>query len=408
MSDPSMPQKSPVAARQGLVARIQAILLKPAETWDLIAAEADSIPAIFTGYVVPLAVVAPVCGVLAAVVFGHLGLLWAIVAGIVSYVLSLGMTYVMAFIVNALAPSFDGRKDVLSAFKLVAYAGTASYVAGICQLLPILGGLLALAAFIYSLYLFYLGLPKLMKTPADKSVVYIAVVAICGIVMSALIWAVVGGITAVGVGAAMLSGNHLSLNGPATSVTIHDKTGSATVNIGQAVIAANQIAAQASATQATAAHPAGAPATPLKIADAKAMLSLMPPIFDGATRADTTVSSGGVAGMAASTAEATYTVGGGTVHLKIADMGSMAGVGAMANALNVNSNTSSDGGYETIKTDGNRITTERYDTAGKSGEYDLVLNGRVAVSAEGSHVDMATLKSLVGEIDIDKVDALTR
>ena len=66
MSDPSMPQKSPVAARQGLVARIQAILLKPAETWDLIAAEADSIPAIFTGYVVPLAVVAPVCGVLAA------------------------------------------------------------------------------------------------------------------------------------------------------------------------------------------------------------------------------------------------------------------------------------------------------------------------------------------------------
>jgi len=111
--------------------------------------------------------------------------------------------------------------------------------------------------------------------------------------------------------------------------------------------------------------------------------------------------------MAAATAEATYSVGGGTVHLKIADMGSMAGVGAMANALNVNSTTSSAGGYETIKTDGNRITTERYDTAGKSGEYDLALNGRVAVSADGSHVDMATLKSLVDEIDIGKVDALT-
>jgi hypothetical protein len=120
------------------------------------------------------------------------------------------------------------------------------------------------------------------------------------------------------------------------------------------------------------------------------------------------VSSGGVAGMAAATAEATYTVGGGTVHLKIADMGSMAGVGALANALNVDSNTSSDGGYEAIKTDGNRITTERYDTSRRSGEYDLVLNGRVAVAAEGHHVDMATLKALVGEVDIDKVDALTR
>ena len=394
MSDPLMP----LATRQGLVARIQAILTKPVETWDLIAAEPASIPAIFTGYVVPLAAIGPVCGVLGALAFGHLNVLWAVIAGIVSYVLGLGMTYVMAFIVDALAPSFDGRKDVLSAFKLVAYAGTASYLAGLCQLLPILGGLLALAAFIYSVYLFYLGLPKLMQNPADKSIVYIAVVAICGIVMSVVIWAVVGGITAVGVGAALLGGHHLSER----TVTFHDKTGSVTLNTAQAVAAANQIA-----TEASAAHP-NAPAAPLKIADAHAMLAMMPPIFNGAVRADTTVSSGGVAGMAAATAEATYTVGGGTVHLKIADMGSMAGVGAMANALNVNSNASSDGGYETIKTDGNRITTERYDKAGKSGEYDLVLNGRVAVSAEGSHVDMATLKSLVGEIDIDKVDALTR
>ena len=399
MSDPFVP----LAARQGLVARIQAILLKPAETWDLIAAEADSIPAIFTGYVVPLAAIGPVCGVLAALAFGHLNVLWAIIAGIVGYVLSLGMTYVMAFVVDVLAPNFDGRRDLLSAFKLVAYAGTASYVAGVCQLLPVLGGLLALVAFIYAIYLFYLGLPKLMKNPADKSIVYIAVVAVCGFVMAALIWVVVGGIMAVGVGAAMFGTHHLSER----TVTFHDKTGSVTINAAQAVAAANQIAAQA-ATQASAGHPATVPAAPLKIADAKAMLALMPPIFNGATRADTTVSSGGVAGMAASTAEATYTVGGGTVHLKIADMGSMAGVGAMANALNVNSTTSSDGGYETIKTDGNRITTERYTAAGKSGEYDLVLNGRVAVSADGNHVDMATLKSLVGQIDIDKVDALTR
>ena len=398
MSDPLMPPVMQMPARQGLVARVQAILLKPAETWDLVAVEPDSIPSIFTGYVVPLAAIGPVCGVVVALLFGHFNLLWGVIAGIVGYVLSLGMTYVMAFVVDILAPSFDGRRDMLSAFKLVAYTGTASYVADICWLLPILGGLLALAAFIYSIYLFYLGLPKLMKNPAEKSIVYIAVVAICGLFMVGLIWMVVGGITAVGVGAAMLGGHPVSVN----SITVHDKTGSVTINAAQAVAAANQIAAQASQ-----AHPAGAPATPLKIADAQAMLAMMPPIFDGATRADTTVSSGGVAGMAAATAEATYSVGGGTVHLKIADMGSMAGVGAMANALNVNSTTSSAGGYETIKTDGNRITTERYDTAGKSGEYDLALNGRVAVSADGSHVDMATLKSLVDEIDIGKVDALT-
>ncbi len=394
MSDPVMPPVMPIPARQGLVARVQAILLKPVETWDLIAAEPDDVPAIFIGYIVPLAAIGPVCGVLAALVFGHVNVLWAIIAALVGYVLSLGMVYVMAFVVDALAPRFDGRRNPPGAFKLVAYAGTASYVAAVSGLLPILGGLIALAAFIYSVYLFYLGLPKLMKNPADKSVVYIAVVAICGILMSALIWIVVGGITAVGVGAALLSSHHLSER----TVTFHDKTASVTVNTAQAVAAANAVAS----------HSAAAAAAPLKIADARAMLALMPPSFNGAGRADVTVSSGGVAGIAASTAEATYTIGGGSVHLKLADMGSMAGVGAMANALNVNSTTSSDGGYETIKTDGNRITTERYDTADKSGEYDLVLNGRVAVSAEGHHVDMATLKALVGQIDIDKVDALTK
>ncbi len=396
MTDPMMPAAVP----QGLVARVRAILLKPAETWDLIAAEPDSIPAIFTGYVVPLAAIGPVCGLIAALVFGHFNVLWALIAGFVGYVLSLGSVFLMAFIVYALAPGFGGRKTSPGAFKLVAYAGTASYVGGVCELLPALGGLLALLAFVYAIYLFYLGLPRLMKNPAEKSVVYTAAAAICGLLLSALIGILVGGITAVS-GAGDILGNHPVSD---TMVTVQDKTASVMVKTGQAAV--SSVVAQVPA-KPSAEAPAQTTAKPLKIADPQAMLALMPPRFNGGTRADVTVSSGGVAGIAASTAEATYTVGGGTVHLKLADMGAMAGV-ALANGLNVNSDTRSDGGYETIKTDGNRITTERYDTAEKNGEYDLVLNGRVAVSAEGHHVDMATLKALVGQVDMDKVDALTR
>ena len=404
MSDPSMP----LPARQGLVERIQGILLKPAETWDIIAAEPATIQSIFTGYVVPLAAIGPVCRAIGSSLVGvgmfgvsyHAPWLWSILGAVVGYVLSLVMVYAMAFIVDALAPNFGGQKDRLRAFKLVAYSGTASYVAGVFGLLPALG-ILILAAALYGIYIFYLGLPKLMRNPADKSIVYIVVIAVCGIVMSMIIGAIGGGVAMMGGGAAMLASGHLAAN-PGGSFTIQGKDGSATVNLNQMQAAASQMAAQASAMKA------GAATSAVKLADPTVLLTLTPATFNGAVRSDTSTSSGGAGGVWAATAEATYAAGSGTIHLKLVDMGSMAGLGAFANAMNVNSSSSSAGGYETVKTEGNRMTSERYNTTDKSGEYNILVDGRINVSAEGSHVDMATLKALVAQIDVNKAEALTR
>ena len=404
MSDPLMP----LPTRQGLVARIQAILLKPAETWDLIAVEPATIQSIFVGYVVPLAAIGPVCRALEATVFGvgipgiiswHEPIMWALIEAVVMYVLALVLFYIEAFIINMLASSFDGRQDMLAAVKVAAYSGTAAWLAGIFCLLPFLGmlGILGL----YSLYLLYLGLPKLMKSPPEKSVIYIVVIVILMIVAAIIPAGVAGGIE----GAARMSSGVVGMmSTPGGTITVQDKTGSATINVNQMAAAASQMAAQASAVQAGTAGTAG----PVKVADAQALLDLTPAIFNGSTRADTATSSGGVAGMAASTAEATYTIGGGSIHLKVADIGSMAGVGAFANAMNVNASSSSAGGYDTTTTQGNRITHERYSTTAKSGEYDVMVNGRVSVDATGNNVDMATLKSLVAQVDLDKADALTK
>ena len=404
MSDPLMP----LPTRQGLVARIQAILLKPAETWDLIAVEPATIQSIFVGYVVPLAAIGPVCRALEATVFGvgipgiiswHEPIMWALIEAVVMYVLALVLFYIEAFIINMLATSFDGRQDMLAAVKVAAYSGTAAWLAGIFGLLPFLG-MLGILGF-YSLYLLYLGLPKLMKSPAEKSVIYIVVIVILMIIAAIIPAGVAGGIE----GAARLSGGVAGMmSAPGGTITVQDKTGSATINVNQMAAAASQMAAQASAVQAGTAGTAG----PVKVADAQALLDLTPAIFNGSTRADTATSSGGVAGMAASTAEATYTIGGGSIHLKVADIGSMAGVGAFDNAMNVNASSSSAGGYDTTTTQGNRITHERYSTTAKSGEYDVMVNGRVSVDATGNNVDMATLKSLVAQVDLDKADALTK
>lgn len=321
--------------------------------------------------------------------------MFAIVGAVVGYILGLVMVYVMALIVDALAPNFGGQKNMLRALKLVAYSGTAGYVAGVLGLLPSLG-ILALLAALYGLYIFYLGLPKLMRNPADKSIVYIVVIAICGIVMSILIGAVGGAVTRLGAGGA----GPLADGGG--SFTVHDKNGSATVDLNQMKAAASQMAAQASAMTS------GGSASAVKLADPSVLLTLTPATFNGAARSDTSTSSGGAGGVSAATAEATYAVGSGTIHLKIADMGTMAGLGAFANAMNVNTSSSSAGGYETVKTEGNRMTSERYSTADKSGEYNILVDGRINVEAQGSNVDMTTLKALVAQVDVNKAEALTK
>ena len=86
-----------------------------------------------------------------------------------------------------LAPTFGGDKNFVQSFKLVAYASTASWIAGIFRLLPYLGGLIALLAVIYALYTFYLGAPVLKKCTQEKAVGFTIVVIVCGIVLGALI-----------------------------------------------------------------------------------------------------------------------------------------------------------------------------------------------------------------------------
>ncbi|MGZ3304855.1 MAG: Yip1 family protein [Asticcacaulis sp.] len=393
---------TPAPATHGLIARIQAILLKPAETWDVIDAEPSTIRSIFTGYVVPLAAVGPVCGAIgmSLIGVGMFGIsyqtpwLWSIASAIVMYVCALIGVYVEALIIDALAPSFDGQKNMTQAYKVAAYSATAAWLAGLFRILPMLGvlGILGL----YSLYLLYLGLPKLMKAPQEKSLGYTIVVIIVTFVLYAIIFAVGGAVA--GIGAIGSMGGHMAGNTALGTVRV----GGNSMDLDKMAVAASQMAAQASAMQnGTAA------ATEVKTVSPQALLDLMPSIYNGAVRADTSTSSSGVNGASASAAEATYHVGGGTIHLKLSDIGGVMGVGGLLNAVNVNSSSSSAGGYDSIRTDGNRKITERYDTAGKHGSYGILQDGRIAVEAEGDNVDMNTLKTLVATIDLNKAATLT-
>ena len=116
----------------------------------------------------------------------RIGLLFGLIVALINYVLTLVGVYVIAFAIDALAPSFGGRKDFTRAFKVAAYAPTAVWVAGVFSLLPVLSALTILG--LYSLYLIYLGLPVLMRTPPERAIGYVLAVIVCAIIVWILIF----------------------------------------------------------------------------------------------------------------------------------------------------------------------------------------------------------------------------
>jgi hypothetical protein len=181
-----------------LLDRVKNILLTPREEWRVIEAEPATPAELYKEYIVPLAAIGPVAMAIGALVFGYhaLGVSYRPPVGtllssaIVTFLLTLGGVYVLALIIDALAPHFGGTSSQIQALKVATYASTASWVAGIFGLIPALSvlGILGL----YSLYLLYLGLPVLMKAPEDKAAGYTGVVVIAAIVLFLVIGLVAG------------------------------------------------------------------------------------------------------------------------------------------------------------------------------------------------------------------------
>jgi hypothetical protein len=180
-----------------IVERVKKILLQPKLEWPVIAAEPHTVQGLYTNYVMILAAIPAVASFIGMSIIGYSGFSYSyrvpIGSGLASmvlhYVLSLGMVYLLALIIDALAPSFGGQKDFMSAMKVSAFAPTASWVAGILMIIPALG-ILAVLGSLYSLYLLYAGLSPLMKTPPERSIPYTVVIIIAAIVLAVIVGAI--------------------------------------------------------------------------------------------------------------------------------------------------------------------------------------------------------------------------
>jgi hypothetical protein len=177
-----------------LMERAKNILFQPKQEWPVIDAEQTTTGGLYTGYIIPLAAIGPAASFIGLSVLGlrvpFVGTIKVpfgagFKMAVIQYAGALVGIFVLALIIDALAPTFGGQKNQIQALKVAAYSMTAAWVAGIFALIPALAilGLLGL----YSLYLLYLGLPVLMKSPEDKAIGYTVVVCIVAIVLAIVI-----------------------------------------------------------------------------------------------------------------------------------------------------------------------------------------------------------------------------
>ena len=173
-----------------LTRRVQDILFRPKGTWPVIKSEEATITGIYKSYGLIMAAIPAVAQAIGLVLIGtsFIGIRYrasldsAAGNAILSYCASLAALYVVALIINSLAPKFASQKRLINAFKLVTYSWTPSWVAGPLLLVPSLAWLSKLVA-LYGLYLLYLGLPIMMDTPREKVGLYF----LTAIVLSAVL-----------------------------------------------------------------------------------------------------------------------------------------------------------------------------------------------------------------------------
>jgi len=404
-----------------VIERAKAILLKPAETWPVIDAEPATVASIYKEWLVIMAAIPAVCtfiglSIVGAGMFGYgfrVPILYGLESMVLRYVLSLAVAFVMALIVDALAPSFGGTKNQIAALKVVAYGSTASYVAGVLSILPSLG-LLGIIAACYSIYLIYLGLPVLMKCPKDRAAGYTAVVIIVGIVAAIII----GGLSAV-----FMPGQGMMFGGGRSGGAFSIKTPDGEVNIDAAALDATAKRMEAARARMEAAQKSGDPAsataalgdvmgaltgaggTPIPVADLKAQL----PETLGALKRESFETNGGSAmGISSSVAKAGYVAGDQRAQLTITDLGGLGGLASVATWANVTVDKETPDAIEKTYKDSGRTIHEEYRKDGSHAQVTVVLKNGVIVETDGDRIDGPTLKSMASGVNLDALEAMKR
>lgn len=176
-----------------LLPRVKGLLRSPKREWPVIASEATSASAIFTGYVMPLAAIGAIALFVSEFAIGtsmpilgvvRTDLARGVAGAALVFAFALAHLYLLSRIVAALTRRFgDGQAGNGQALKLTAYSYTPIWLAGILFLVPGFS-VLWLAAMLYALYLAFVGLPIVTRCPQERALKVVIVAAVAAYLLS--------------------------------------------------------------------------------------------------------------------------------------------------------------------------------------------------------------------------------
>ena len=402
-----------------LIQRITNICLNPKTEWPVIEAETHSVADLYKNYIIILSAIPVLASFIGMTMFGiNIPFFGSIRTpmgmGLTNMVLSFGMglisIYVISLIVDALAPSFGGEKNPMQALKVVAFAFTPAWVAGILNIIPSLG-IIVLVASLYSIYVMYLGLPILMKAPQEKAVAYTVVSVICAIVFSIISGIIVASIS----GTANLhslsqiqSGNKTVFDADSPMGNLEQMSKQmeqASKAMEKAQKSGDQQAQMSAATDALGAALGGD--GNVEVVEMANLKALLPDSLMGLKRKSTEGEKTAMGAFKISKAEARYADDNNrNIHVTISDFAGNKMAGMMMGLGMVESEKETDHGYEKTYTKDGRFTIEQYQNDSSSGEYKVLVAKRFMMEIKGEQVKMDDLKMVAQTIGFAKLEAM--
>ena len=179
-----------------LKGRLTGLLVDPKREWSIIAGEPADIVWLYRHFI------AIVAAIPSAALFLRFTLAASPIVGlgaaVARYMIALATPMVAAVVIEKLAPKFQSSGSTAQALKLVAYRAAPAWVAGVLYLLPgDVGRTAARVGLLYGIYLFALGLPRLLHTPREQLVPFIVVCALVFLVVNIVLTLVVSGARAI-------------------------------------------------------------------------------------------------------------------------------------------------------------------------------------------------------------------
>ncbi len=170
--------------KSGLFGRMKGMLFAPRAQWALIATEITPTRRIYINYIVPLALLDALVAYL-HVTSGavHVPFSGAMITASLVFGFGLLGIFLVALIINAVAPFFGAVSDRRLASAIAAYASTPIWLATVFVPFPTLWAPLQVLAVSWHTWLLYLGLRLLMKAARDRVLGYATTVVLCTILL---------------------------------------------------------------------------------------------------------------------------------------------------------------------------------------------------------------------------------